>query len=194
MWKQAFAPKSIVLQGDEGDLAGVIEPDGQVHVVDLATRKEVLTAKSKMDPKFLDKDATYTVLGDALDVYVVPDAAPAAMTKFNTNLMPGTGLRGLNANGMIYAFKRSNGEHHWLFAAANVQLVLDQFEEMPMLLLTGQTQKYVNNGFQPAGPPSTSLIVIDKSQRQAAEGVRAARRGHTNRVKATAAVRFTAWR
>ena len=178
VWKQAFAPKSIVLQGDEGDLAGAIEPDGQVHVVDLATRKEVLTAKSKMDPKFLDKDATYTVLGDALDVYVVPDAAPAAMTKFNTNLMPGTGLRGLNANGMIYAFKRSNGEHHWLFAAANVQLVLDQFEEMPMLLLTGQTQKYVNNGFQPAGPPSTSLIVIEKSHRQAAEGVRPARRGH----------------
>ena len=164
VWKQAFAPKSIVLQADDGDLTGVIEPDGLVRVVDLATRKEVLTPKSKFDDlKHLDKDATYTVLGDALDVYIVPDAPPAAMTRFNTNLMPGTGLRGLNANGEMYAFRRSDGERHWRFTAANVQLVLNQFEQMPMMLLTGQTQRFVNNGFQPAGQPSTSLIVIDRT-------------------------------
>ena len=30
LWKQAFAAKSFVLQAEDGDLAGVVEPDGRV--------------------------------------------------------------------------------------------------------------------------------------------------------------------
>ena len=47
VWKQAFAPKSYVLRAEDGDLAGVVEPDGQVRVVDLTTRKEVLNAQQQ---------------------------------------------------------------------------------------------------------------------------------------------------
>ena len=48
-WRQAFAPKSYVLQAEDGDLAGVVEPDGLVRVVDLTTRQEVLTPASRID-------------------------------------------------------------------------------------------------------------------------------------------------
>ncbi len=105
VWKQAFAPKSFVLQGEECDLGGVIEPDGQVRVVDLAAGKEVLTPKTKIEAKYLDKDSTYTLLADPLDVYVVPNAPPGPASQFSTNLMPNTGLRGMNVNGEIYAFE-----------------------------------------------------------------------------------------
>ena len=113
LWKQAFAAKSYVLQSEDGDLTGVVEPDGQVRVVDLTTRKEVLTPDSKMDPKYLEKDAVITVLGDAADVYIAPNNPEPATTRVNTNLMPGTGLRGLNVNGELYAFRRGNGKLHW---------------------------------------------------------------------------------
>ena len=108
VWKQAFAPKSLVLRTEGDDLAGVVEPSGRVRVVDLTTRKEVLNATSrKVDPKYLGKEAVLTVLGDASHVYVVCDDPVDAGVHVNTNLLPGTGLRGLNVNGKIYAFPRS---------------------------------------------------------------------------------------
>jgi outer membrane protein assembly factor BamB/tetratricopeptide (TPR) repeat protein len=159
VWKQAFAPKSHVLRTEGGDLAGVVEPNGQVRVIDLNTRKEVLNANSKMDPKYLEKDATLTVLGDASHVYVVCDGPVEAGVHVNTNLLPGTGLRGLNVNGQIYAFSSATGKKHWEVSAPATQLVLDQFQEMPMLLLTAQTMKQ-----EPTGQmtQNSSLRVIEK--------------------------------
>ena len=161
LWKQAFAPKSYVLQAEDGDLAGVVEPDGLVRVVDLATQKEVLDADSKMDPKYLDKDATMTVLGDSTDIYVAPNGPVAASTRVNTNLMPGTGLRGLNVNGELYAFKRETGKMHWHTDAINQQLVLDQFRQMPMVVLTAQTAKF-QAPFGGMMNQTTALKVIEK--------------------------------
>jgi outer membrane protein assembly factor BamB len=159
VWKQAFAPKSHVLRTEGGDLAGVVEPNGLVRVIDLTTRKEVLNAKSKMDPKYLEKDVVLTVLGDASDVYVVCDAPVAAGVYVNTNLLPGTGLSGLNVNGQIYAFSRAAPEKHWEVPAPNTQLVLDQFQDMPMLLLTAHTMKQ-----EPTGQmtQTSSLQIIEK--------------------------------
>ena len=169
VWKQAFAAHSFVLQGDEGDLAGVLEPDGRVRVVDPATGAEPVQIKDKIDQKYLDKDATYAVLADATNVYVVPDAPPAPNTRVNTNLMPGTGLRGLNVNGELYAFRREadpalhkeKGTMAWRQTAADTQLVLDQFQDMPVVLLTGQSMKF-QNPFGGQMNQVTTLAVIDK--------------------------------
>jgi len=160
LWKQAFAAKSYVLQAEDGDLTGVVEPDGQVRVVDLTTRKEVLTPDSKIDPKYLEKDATMTVLADAADVYVVPNNPAEATMRVNTNLMPATGLRGLNVNGWLHAFRRDNGKLHWRAEAADQQLVLDQFQEMPVFLMTAHTMKF--QGFGGMQGQATALLVIDK--------------------------------
>jgi outer membrane protein assembly factor BamB len=159
IWKQAFAAKSHVLRTEDGDLAGVVEPNGQVRVIDLTTRKEVLNANSKMDPKYLEKDVTLTVLGDASDVYVFSDGPLEPGVHVNTNLLPGTGLRGLNVNGQIYAFSRATGLKRWEMSAPATQLVLDQFQEMPMLLLTAHTIKQEPTGLV---SQSSSLDVIEK--------------------------------
>jgi outer membrane protein assembly factor BamB len=159
IWKQAFAAKSHVLRTEGGDLAGVVEPSGRVRVIDLTTRKEVLKTDSKMDPKYLDKDGTVTVLGDASHIYVIPDGPVEAGVHVNTNLLPGTGLRGLNVNGRIYAFPRVPGALYWEASAPNTQLVLDQFQEMPMLLLTAHTVKQDPNG---SVSQTSSLQVIEK--------------------------------
>ena len=161
LWKQAFAAKSYVLQAEDGDLTGVVEPDGRVRVVDLATRKEMPEPDKKIDPKFLEKDAVMTVLGDADDVYIVPNDPVEATTRVNTNLMPATGLRGLNVNGALYAFRRDSGKMHWRAEAADQQLVLDQFQEMPVVLLTAHTMKF-QGGFGGMQGQTTALQVIEK--------------------------------
>jgi hypothetical protein len=160
VWKQAFAPKSYVLRTEEGDLAGVVEPDGRVRVIDLTTRKEVLKPDApKMKLEDLKKDTVLTVLGDASHVYVIPDEPVEAGVHVNTNLLPGTGLRGLNVNGRIYAFPLTPGAHYWEAPAPCTQLVLDQFQEVPMVLLTAHTMKQ-----EPTGMVSqtSSLEIIEK--------------------------------
>ncbi len=160
VWKQAFAAKSHVMRTEGGDLAGVVEPNGQVRVIDLTTRREVLTPKSeKIEPEVLTPDTTVTVLGDGADVYVVVNAPGEVGVHVNTNLLPGTGLCGLNVNGPIYAYTRTTGKLHYIVKAPNTQLVLDQFQEMPMLLLTAHAVKQDPNGMV---NQTSSLDIIEK--------------------------------
>ena len=131
-----------------------------MRVIDLTTRKEVLKPNSeKIKLEDLTKDVTLTVLGDASHIYVIPDGPVEAGIHVNTNLLPGTGLRGLNVNGRIYAFPRAAGALYWEAFAPNTQLVLDQFQEMPMLLLTANAMKQ-----EPTGQmtPKSSVQVIEK--------------------------------
>jgi hypothetical protein len=131
-----------------------------VRVIDLTTRKEVLKPDApKMKLEDLKKDTVLTVLGDASHVYVIPDEPVEAGVHVNTNLLPGTGLRGLNVNGRIYAFPLTPGAHYWEAPAPCTQLVLDQFQEVPMVLLTAHTMKQ-----EPTGMVSqtSSLEIIEK--------------------------------
>jgi outer membrane protein assembly factor BamB len=170
-WKQAFAPKSLVLEAVDCDLAGVVEPDGRLRVIDLATKKELLTEQSKIDPKDVEKigkgDApegkgSVNVLYDGTDVYVACNNPPTPMTQVLSNLMPGTGLRALNVNGEFYAFRAENGRMDWktLGPVENQQLVLDQFADMPMVLFTATAQKMINQGAVQS--QATELQAIEK--------------------------------
>src|SRR5207237_65760 len=61
------------------------------------------------------------------------------------NLMPGTGMRSLPVNGELYSFERKTGELNWIAGAPNQMLVLDDFAELPMVLLTSRYQKWMDN-------------------------------------------------
>jgi outer membrane protein assembly factor BamB len=169
VWRQTYPAKSIVLQAEDCDLGGVVEPDGQVRVVDLNTRKDVLPdgwlGSCKMDPKYLDKEKVTAIhlLYDGKVVYLACDGPPPAQTVVLTNLMPGTGLRALNVNGAFYAFRVDTGKKLFNAELPNTQLVLDQFQDMPMLLFTAQTIKMQGpwGGVQPNGQ-TTSLQVFEK--------------------------------
>jgi len=62
-----------------------------------------------------------------------------------TNLMPQSGLRGLMVNGELYCFDAKTGELNWHNPAANQMIVLEQFSEMPMVLLTSRYTKWLDN-------------------------------------------------
>jgi hypothetical protein len=164
VWRQTYPAKSVVLQAEDCDLAGVVEPDGQVRVVDLTTRKDLLPdgwlGSCKMDPKHLNKDGSVHLLYDGKMIYLACDGPPPAQTVVLTNLMPGTGLRALNVNGEVYGFRLDTGKS-WHASLPNSQLVLDQFQDMPMLLFTAQNIKMANP-FGGVQAQSTTLQVFEK--------------------------------
>jgi outer membrane protein assembly factor BamB/tetratricopeptide (TPR) repeat protein len=148
VWKETFAAKTILLRSEDPNLTGAAEPDGTLHVYDLPTHKEIL--KGKLDPTFAEKVDSVHLLTDSQTYFVIVnkqwDEDMKRVGGPQNNLWPGTGMRSLQLNGLIYAFDRANGKLRWSTEVPNQTLLLDQFQEMPLLLCTARYNKLVKTG------------------------------------------------
>jgi hypothetical protein len=149
LFKETFAANSQVLRTEDSHFAGMVEPDGKVRVFDLRNQKEVL-AGAKMDPKHLDKVQSLHLLADGKYFYVAcngpVDPNVAQWGGVQSNLMPGTGLRGLPVNGEVYCWEAGTAKEKWHNPVPNQMLVLDQFQDLPFVLFTSRYQKLNQNG------------------------------------------------
>src|SRR5262249_51930761 len=111
VWKRPFAAKTLLLRPQETHLAGGVEPDGQVTVMDLRSQKEVL--KAKMQPEHLEGVQTIHLLSDRADFYLACRASTdkdlAAFGGVQANLNPASGLRAVPVHGHLYAFDAATG-------------------------------------------------------------------------------------
>ncbi len=173
VWSQSFAARSLVLQSEDPNLAGVVELDGTVHVFDLTSRQEILhtekgfdflNRKTGIDPASLANVQQVSLLADSRMIYLAcngpPDPKLAAFGGVWTNLMPGTGLRALPVNGRVYAYDRARGEFKHYVQAANQMLVLERFTELPVLIFTAKYQTMA--GGRPAVDQKATVLVADK--------------------------------
>jgi outer membrane protein assembly factor BamB len=164
VWERAYPPKSFVLESASPELAGAVTPDGTVQVVGAGSGKELL--KAQMKPEHLVKVDTVRLLADRDSVYLAcvgptsPDIAPFGGVR--PNLMPGTGLRAVPVNGEVYAFARSTGKPRWWAEMPNQMLVLDHFEDLPVLLFTAAYQKWVVDGKSRQVQQVAAAQAIDK--------------------------------
>jgi len=144
LWTGKFPDGSKVLSTESDHLAGVITPEGKLHVVDLAVRKEVLTGKVNFD-HFKTAQSIH-LLSDGKFVFVMangpvdPNIMPFGGVQ--SNLMGGTGMRALPVNGYVYCFDLATSKVKYWNNIPNQMLVLDQFEDMPMLLFTARYNKW----------------------------------------------------
>src|SRR5262249_19598152 len=67
-WRKEFAANATLLPSEEPNLAGVVEPDGKLTVIDLTTQKEVLA--SNLRPKDVEKVQSIALLQDRERFYV----------------------------------------------------------------------------------------------------------------------------
>jgi outer membrane protein assembly factor BamB/tetratricopeptide (TPR) repeat protein len=148
LWSQKFAAGATVLRSEAPRLAGAVEANGTVRVVDLGTGKVVLNTKLR-DPSHLAKAKGVYLVADpdfiflAIDGPTSPDVQGAVMS----NLTPGSGLRSVPVSGHLYCFKRDTGAFKWYVPVLNQMLVLAHFEESPVVLLTGRYNKRVAFNF-----------------------------------------------
>jgi hypothetical protein len=161
VWRRTCAADAVVLKSESPNLAGVYEPkNGKVTVLDLATQNEVLQAR--VDPKHFDKTTQIHLLADRIQYYLVGNQAAAADNPGMRwagpwpNLSAYSGMRAAMVNGHLYAFKKENGKLSWYSELANQALVLDQFQDLPILLFTSRTMD-PNRGY-----PHTAVRSIDK--------------------------------
>jgi outer membrane protein assembly factor BamB len=183
VWKREFKGGSVVLKSEDPKFAGVIEPDGNVTVIDLNSQQEVL--RGAIDPKHIAKaDAVY-LLDDAHNFYLAingPKDAnnnpampgmpgmPAGMVAnlgMQPGLMPGSGMRSLPVDGHFYALDRQTGKMRWHSPVQHQQVVLEHFRDMPIVMFTarpgmdnnmmGGRMRFNNGNVQ-----NTSVKSIDK--------------------------------
>ena len=140
LWKKTFAAHALVLESSVPELAAVAAPDGTVTVVDLEAAKELV--RLNVDPKHLDKVTRGVLLRDRTQYYLAfqgSDTAPNVVGDPNPNLIPLE--KWTPVSGMIYAFDRATGAFNWNSKALSQVLLLDHFEESPVLLLSATVQR-----------------------------------------------------
>jgi hypothetical protein len=125
-------------------MTGVVEPgrDGKVTVLNTRDARELLATKVDM-PADLDKIQTIYLLRDAEQFYVVfyllPNMAANPINMPQSNVQPM--LRSKPVNGKIYAFDRATGKFRWFKDIKNQYMILTEFEELPVMLLTSGYQQ-----------------------------------------------------
>lgn len=161
-WKKTFSQRAMLLKAQDSTIAGVVEPTngGKVTVLDLDTQKELFQAK--VEPKDVDGSSEVHLLQDQDQVYLAinkPNNNPQAGMVFWANHI--MGMRRLNVSGKVYAFDRTNGSLRWHNDVPSQMLVVEQFQDMPILLFTNQFNRVLNpqNG---QAVQCTSVLSIDK--------------------------------
>lgn len=173
LWQRTYPAGSIALKPDEGSFGGAIEPDGALTVLDFRTCRTILQttlnqkgvlARRNLDiTKALDKVTDAYLLHDH-DLFYIALNKP---TENNGIWMNVHQLRCLPVNGMIYAFERERGAKpgnalRWAELVSNQMLVMEQFQELPLLLFTSRHMKLVRNGAQVRGHQVQSTLAIQK--------------------------------
>ncbi|HEV3236960.1 MAG TPA: PQQ-binding-like beta-propeller repeat protein [Gemmataceae bacterium] len=165
-WKKDFPAGSVVLRTEDRDLAGAVDPNGKVVVIDLKSKREVL--KAQMAPKHIAKVNDIHLLQDGKYFYVAcnanldPNLNPGGGTM--SNIGPGTGLRNIGVNGEVYAFNKTSGKVHWHTEVPQQMLLVDQFQELPLLVFTARNQKMIPGAKGAPGMWTNTVAVaaIDK--------------------------------
>jgi outer membrane protein assembly factor BamB len=139
LWKKAVAANSIMLRSELPNLAGVVEPDGALTVLDLATNQEVFHAQVKTS--HLPKVNDGLLLADAKQYYVILNFPTEANAGPFDNL---GSLRAEKINGTIYAFNSASGKVNWYLQVFHQKLLLEQFADMPMLVFSAIYNQSVN--------------------------------------------------
>ncbi len=160
LWKKTFPAGSSFIGSPTTELFAVAAPNGSVTVIDLNERKELL--RLAVEPKHLEKLVRGMLLRDRTQFYLALQGPPEgniAGDPYPAFTMP---VKTTVVNGMIYAFDRFTGDLHWHSRAIAQCLVLDYFEQSPVLLMTAVQQCQMPGA--PGGNPIQAFCTrsIDK--------------------------------
>ncbi len=184
VWSKAFKPGSTVMHAEDKDITGVIEPDGKFTILDVRTGAELISnsiVQSRVGLQELAGLSDVLLLQDGERYYLALNR-PTDKSKVSNGLIYNNfsnGTRCVPVNGWVLAYHKTagqgkvggkdvtwkKGDFHWHSQApmANQMIVLDQFEQMPILLFTA---RYMENTPQGGNRWSWYAQSIQKSNGQ----------------------------
>ncbi len=162
-WSREFPAGSLVLKSVIEGLTGAVDREGKLTVLDATTGKEVVVAR--MDPKHLEDAQAVHLWRDATQVYAAvkgkEDPQQAQFRQFPV-FVPGSGLRQLAIDGMVYAFDMQTGKLRWRAEAFGQSLLLDPLQEQPVLWFAGRGASAGAPGVPRMFQPGIAIRVVDK--------------------------------
>jgi outer membrane protein assembly factor BamB len=155
VWKQTYPARSIVARSEDPGLTGIVEPNGKVHVIDLRARKEVMSGEMNAPLERLKDVQAFHLLADRNYFYFASQTTPSnngGVEENIPNVMTQLGMRTVPVSGFLHAFARTSGNLVWDSPIKTPQyLILDQFEDLPLLFLTARGSDAQNAGMGPPG-------------------------------------------
>lgn len=134
-WSLTVRPKSTLVESLVPNVVAVAEPDGKVQAFSLTTGEQLFSklldssVASPMSPLYLLADALHWYLAFAL-----PGEDENRPARFFGPAYAAPALRTIRVNGPLLALDRSTGELRWRTDVPMHGLILEQFEELPLLL------------------------------------------------------------
>lgn len=155
VWSQTLIPGAILLQSAAPDLFGSIEIDAtkpteaKLTVTNLRERKVVLT--SKMNTAHIEKMLSIALHSDGKDYFVLCNGPMnPQLAQFGSVVQPpillNHGMRALGVNGYVYSFNGETGKLRWYNKVEDQMLILDRFEDMPVLLFASRYNRFARAG------------------------------------------------
>jgi outer membrane protein assembly factor BamB len=165
IWRQAFPEGSKVARAHDPGIAGVVQPDGTLTVVAADTGKPLVQVKDpdeRIQAEHLSGATDLVLLQDRDSFYVALNKSPDNNVQsypFVTN-----GLKAMRVHGTLYSYAKASGKLDWYRDdISNQYLVLENFDELPILIFGTMTQR-VNraSGRVEAIEKKTGRLVFDK--------------------------------
>jgi outer membrane protein assembly factor BamB len=167
VWKKTLPPNAVLLQGDEPELVGIVEQDGNVTAVDLTTRQEIFRAA--VLPEHLDKVNEGLFLRDSRQCYVVLNRQPEQNANRPASTSNFYALRAAEVNGVVYAFDRDSGALNWHAQVPHKEsqvpcqmILLEEFKHLPMMIFSVRHNKPANLPGRVQFTPIVATLSIDK--------------------------------
>ena len=162
-WKKEIDGNPTMLQCEDPNLTGYVSDKGDLVVLSVKDGKEVFSAK--LDPKkfsqHMDKVEQAVLLTDHERFYVMLNRPIENNANFGYNPSLTAGIRTMRVNGHMYCFDRTTRKRLWFTDEQldNQQIILDQFQESP-IILGAHWYNRVNNGvFEGNG---LRVVALDK--------------------------------
>lgn len=133
LWSRTFPDNSTCFPADERH-CGLLEPDGRLHFIDLATGEDAATQQVRRPAQLTgirtmrDQESLFLMLS-------APGDDPAVQgTVRPDGQSPNTGLRSFELNGPMHAFDRNTWELRWTRDVDDAVIRLDQPADVPILV------------------------------------------------------------
>ena len=136
-WSKEIEGAAVMLQCEDPNLAGYVSNNGDIAVFSVQDGKEVFSAKldEKKRASHMDKVESAILLTDRERFFVMLNR-PLENDKLNYALSLAPNIRAMRVNGHMYCFDRATRKRLWYTddQFENQQIILDQFQELPILL------------------------------------------------------------
>jgi hypothetical protein len=158
VWRQAFLPGALPILCEDEELTGVVEPKGEVFVLEARTKKPVMSGKL-IKASHIEKAKAIRMVGDREDLYLAIEGprGEEVPTEPRSLFSARAGLRAIPVNGMIYAFRRATGQVQWYNPAYNQTLLVSDFKRLPAVLLAARWGQWIG---QPRGRRAVNASAV----------------------------------